>query len=42
MALVPILPDITFSKKFMMVAAKPEVLISQLLDKIGTKFQGLN
>ena len=42
MALVPVLPDVTGSKKFKMAAAKPEVLISQLLDKIATPSQRLS
>src|SRR5208282_1359077 len=39
MAQVPILSDVTGSKKFKMAADKPEVLISRLLDKIASKFQ---
>ena len=33
--------DVTGSRKFKMAAAKPELLISPLLDKIGTPFQRL-
>src|SRR5271157_5565562 len=36
-----ILSDLTGSWKFKMVAVKPEVLISQPLDKIATPFQRL-
>src|SRR5664279_4563837 len=41
MELLGISPDVTGSQKFNMAAAKPEVLISQLLDEIETKFQRL-
>ena len=38
-ALLRILPDVTVSRILKMAASKPEVLISQLLDKIATPFQ---
>jgi len=38
MALFRILSDVTGSRFLKMSAAKPEVLISQLLDKIATPF----
>jgi len=37
-----IVMDIRGVQKFKLAACKPEVLISQLLDKIGTRFQRLN
>ena len=37
-----ILSDVTRSLNLKMTAAKPEVLTSQLLDKIATKFQRLS
>ena len=40
-ALWRILSDVTGSRKFKMAAAKPEVLISQLLNQIATPFQKL-
>src|SRR5208282_3338591 len=39
MAPVPMPPDVTGSKTFKMAAAKPEVYVSWLLGKLGTKFQ---
>jgi hypothetical protein len=33
-----VLPDVTGSRNFKMATVKLEILISQLLDKIGTKF----
>ena len=42
MELLRLLLDVTGSRYFKMAAAKPEVLISQLPDKIETKFQRLN
>ena len=41
-ALLGLVPVVTGSRIFKMTAAKPEVLISQLLDKIATPFQRLN
>ena len=41
MALLRILPDVTGSRFFKMAAVKPEILISQLLDKIATPLQRL-
>jgi hypothetical protein len=38
MALMPMLADVTGRRNFKMATDKPEILISQLLDKIGTKF----
>src|SRR5664279_5226089 len=38
-ALFRIMPGVTGSRKFKMAAAKPEILISPLQDKIATKFQ---
>ena len=42
MELLRLLPDVTGSIYLKMAAAKPEVLISQLPDKIATQFQRLN
>ncbi len=42
MVVVPMLPDATESCKFNMAAFKPELLISQLPDKIAAKFQQLH
>src|SRR5208282_5041588 len=39
--LLGILPDVTGSRKLKMAAVKPEVLISQPLEKIATPFQRL-
>src|SRR5208282_5890424 len=39
--LLGILPDVTGSRKLKMATVKPEVLISQPLDKIATPFQRL-
>jgi hypothetical protein len=36
------LPDMTRNRKSKMVAAKPDAIISQFVDKIATKFQRLN
>ena len=36
---IAVMPDVTGSRYLEMAAAKPEVLISQLPDKIATKFQ---
>ena len=41
MVLLRILPDKTGSGNFRMVAAIPQVHITQVLDKIATKFQRL-
>ena len=41
MKLMRLLPDVTGSWYLKMAAAKPEVLISQLLDLIATPFQRL-
>src|SRR5258706_12595362 len=41
MALSSIVPDIRGVQKFKMAACKPEVVISQLVDEIETRFQGL-
>src|SRR5208282_4281893 len=41
MELLRIVPDATGSRFLKMAAAKPEVLISQLLDQIATPFQRL-
>ena len=41
MILLQLLPDVTGNRHFRMAAAKPEVLISQLLDKMATPFQRL-
>ena len=38
MELLPILSDVSGSRKSQMVACKPEVLLSQLVDKIETRF----
>src|SRR5208282_1764955 len=40
-ALLTILPDVSGSQNSKMAAAKPEVLISQLLDQLATPFQRL-
>ena len=42
MALFRISSDVTGSQKSKMAVDKPEILICQLLDKIGKKFQRLN
>src|SRR5664279_3866482 len=42
MALWPILSDITGNRKSKMAAYKPEVLITQPLDYIATRFQRLS
>jgi len=42
MILTKMLYNLTGSKKSNMVAFKPEVPISKILDKIGTKIQRLN
>ena len=39
--LLGILPDVTGSRKLKMATVKPELLISQPLDKIATRFQRL-
>src|SRR5258706_10539904 len=41
MALSSIVPDIRGVQKFKMAACKPEVVITQLVDEIQTRFQGL-
>ena len=41
MARLRILPEVSGSRKYKMAASKPKVLITQLLDKIATKFQML-
>ena len=38
-AILRILPDVSGSRKSKMASSKPEVLITQLLDKTATKFQ---
>src|SRR5208282_2597457 len=42
MELLRIVPGVTGSRILKMAAAKPEVVISQLLEKISTPFQRLN